>query len=614
MHAAALRAALCGVILNGAVAAAAAPPSVDYLYIEANEGDSSGGHVALRLGADAFHFQQEAGGFIRMRRDDANIFHFRYAMLGNRPIHESRIAASQETYTRLRDTFVRRLMVQNAQYARAEALQDDIDLLQLLRDPAHASVAVRGAGYFVSDGIAAAPPAARSPALQAVAEAVAAARGETFLRDRRAATHAALAAWQPRAERQPAPALALDAYPHFAATAATEYREQIEALSALEILAAAPALRQDMLRGDDRPLDAAQRTALARFAGQLSGSLATLAASPRSDFGYPLLLGMARLAAIEASLAQNRLVVLDAFADDAVAAPLPPGDRRGAYLAALAVQVAPAVDHARAEFFAAPHFREADYTQLETALNRRLEVERAAGGAPLRAERGILMPARAAKRRELVAPPLDAPSAAREIDAARVALADYQARLGELYRYNLITRNCVSEIFTTIDAAVGGDSDRYLGGAVRTDTTLNFIPVLSAAAVERNYTTVAQRTRPSYRQVGLAALQEADDDWRVALRESNTLTSTLYHAGPRDSAFLFFTDEHVALRPLLGIANVAVGLAQSTLGLVTWPSDDGARLRAGLRGTLFSLPELAFFNIRKGSMAWVEPQVVARAR
>jgi hypothetical protein len=32
--------------------------------------------------------------------------------------------------------------------------------------------------------------------------------------------------------------------------------------------------------------------------------------------------------------------------------------------------------------------------------------------------------------------------------------------------------------------------------------------------------------------------------------------------------------------------------------------DRGATLRAGLRGMLFSLPELVFFNIRKGSLLY----------
>jgi hypothetical protein len=87
----------------------------------------------------------------------------------------------------------------------------------------------------------------------------------------------------------------------------------------------------------------------------------------------------------------------------------------------------------------------------------------------------------------------------------------------------------------------------------------------------------------------------------VFLRESNVVTSTLYRVQPQDSIFLFFTDDLVAPRPLFGAANLLTGLAASAVGLAMWPVDGGETLWAGLRGALFSLPELVFHNIRKGS-------------
>jgi hypothetical protein len=234
--------ALMGVCL--ARGAAADTRSVDYLYVEANEGDSSGGHVALRIGADTFHFQQEIGSLIRMRRDAADVFHFRYAMLGNRAIHASRIAVSDETYALLRDGFTRRLLVQTAQYRHGAVLQDDVELFELWRERLNADptsgVPVRAAGYFLPDGFpGAAPVPGRSPVLVALAASVAQAHGDTFVAERIASLRTALAAWQPAAARGPAPALALDAYPAYAPTASTDYRERIEALTALEVLAAA---------------------------------------------------------------------------------------------------------------------------------------------------------------------------------------------------------------------------------------------------------------------------------------------------------------------------------------------------------------------------------------
>ena len=86
-----------------------------------------------------------------------------------------------------------------------------------------------------------------------------------------------------------------------------------------------------------------------------------------------------------------------------------------------------------------------------------------------------------------------------------------------------------------------------------------------------------------------------------------------YRAGADDSTFLFFTDDALATRPLFGAANLVVALADGVLGLATWPADGGRRLRAGARGALYSLPELAFVNIRKGTTAWLRADEISAA-
>jgi len=67
-----------------------------------------------------------------------------------------------------------------------------------------------------------------------------------------------------------------------------------------------------------------------------------------------------------------------------------------------------------------------------------------------------------------------------------------------------------------------------------------------------------------------------------------------------DDGFLFFSDGRVWLRPLQGAANLGYGLLQGALGVLTLPVDRGERLGDGVRGALYSLPELVFVSIRKG--------------
>jgi hypothetical protein len=52
---------------------------------------------------------------------------------------------------------------------------------------------------------------------------------------------------------------------------------------------------------------------------------------------------------------------------------------------------------------------------------------------------------------------------------------------------------------------------------------------------------------------------------------------------------------------LFGAVNVLAASSQSVYGLLSSPFDEGREIKIGLRGVLASLPELVFFNIRKGS-------------
>jgi hypothetical protein len=171
----------------------------------------------------------------------------------------------------------------------------------------------------------------------------------------------------------------------------------------------------------------------------------------------------------------------------------------------------------------------------------------------------------------------------------------------------------VTELFQTIESAVARvtapgapiepELARRLGG--RVDGSLAFIPFVSSAAVEADLAVTETNELPSYRHDRLAQLVAARGRWRTWLREGNTLTSTIYRRNPDDSFFVFFTDDTIALRPVLGAANLLAAVGGSIAGAVTLPLDHGERLRAGLRGALFSLPELAFVNIRKGSFVHV---------
>ena len=85
------------------------------------------------------------------------------------------------------------------------------------------------------------------------------------------------------------------------------------------------------------------------------------------------------------------------------------------------------------------------------------------------------------------------------------------------------------------------------------------------------------------------------------MKESNTLSSTLYESRSKDTPFLFFTDDSLLLRPLLGALNIGYVTLYGIAGIANLPFDSGESLNQAAQGVFHTLPELAFGNIRKGS-------------
>ncbi len=606
--------AAAGAVLLALPASAQAEPtqSVDYLYIQANEGSSSGGHAALRIGDWTYHFQHQRG-LLRMQRDPWSRFEHVYRTLENRGIAVSRVAVSEETWERLRRGFQRRYLVENRRLELLADLEEDVRLLEALRDvaraaPARPGYALRGAGFF-ADGAAAA-----GPALAALRERIERLHGPGFLAGRRRALAAKLAA---RARAPPDPdqiELAPGRYPAGVDSFSRRYAELWSGLAALALLERPRALAPDGLL-EAGPLDSASIRQLHGRAEALSEALARLAASPRPDWGRALLLGMARLAALEQSLATGRLVLLDAL--PAAAEELPIDARRRAVLPRLLAEAEDDWSRARERALGAAEARELDWSELELATARREELRRALAGAPaLRIHFGAALPEGRARLRDLPLPAASAAELEARLEEARAAARGFRAALRFHQGYHLITRNCVSELFRSVDAALAGDgeapaevSQQRLGGHIDPVAGLNFVPFVSSQRVRARYTVSETRWLPSFRRFQLAELARREPAWRVALRESNTFTSTLYAPSARDGFFVFFTDGPAPLRPLLGAGNLLGALGWSGAGLALAPFDRGRALRAGLEGALFSLPELLFVNLRKGSNEYVPPEL-----
>jgi len=637
---------LCG-------AGTAAARGIEYIYIDANVGSASGGHAALRFEDEVYHFQHHEPGLLRLERDRTRDFRHRYGVLENRTLEVSRIEVDDSTWRLLRDHFARVYRVQERQIALGRALAADVALLERLRDPAPPGASdraeadpgspVAAAGYFFpaegdAPGRIALRP--RSPVLDRLGARASVLGGADELADRVRAVEEELAALAPWPADSAAFRLEPATLPVSRAPLSLRYAELVSARTALEVLRDAPPLRGESILDASAPIFALTPDEVARVvarADRLENDLLRLVRSGRPDWGRAMLVGMARLEALRRSAAEGRLRLLDVTPEGAGRVTAEVFGRRPEAAAGIASELRASLARARSAFLESEGPVDLPLARLEAAAARSVEVEAGlAGDRDVRFFPGTPAPARAAPRPDPGLPgwsPADSEARGADLAAARARVRDFERQLESLYAYDLFSANCVSQIFAEFEAAfaeaeepgtpaatlarerIRAESERRLGGFVEIAGTLNFIPFVSARAVREAYRVAETRTELSYRRSQVEAMLAREPGWRVALRESNTLTSSIYSGHPDDSLFLFFTDDRFWLRPLMGIANLAVGIGETLAGVAWLPVDGGDTLLSGLDGALFSLPELAFFNIRKGRLEVIpstpEPDSVA---
>jgi hypothetical protein len=608
---------------------AAAAPSIDYLYVEANEAGSSGGHAAIRFGEQVFHFQYMDSGLLGISREDFAGFRRNYALLENRTIQVIQIPVSEETFDLVHQHFTRRRLIEHQQVQLLDFLAADRRLLQTFQafqrgEPA-APVRLEGAGYFF-DGAGTPADGAPSWAFEALRERIAAVHGPEFLSHRLVEADRQIDALDPRESGAPPLDIAIDRAPPAVYGFAQRYTDAMAARQALEVIHHGRGLlpgSTTLAASVDVALRDGEARAVDGLMEALRASLVRLVRSPRPDWGSALLVGLARLEALEQTRRSGSWVFLDVFPADAPRLDRGRLARRPDLLAELTGEARADFERARVRIVrpSGPDggFPELDFAELEAAGNRLSEAWRAGHeGRDLRLLPGRQAPSRSAPASRLIVPPRAGQAVDEYLKVVTTREANYGQRLQRLYEYHLLTRNCVTEIFREIDRALANAhpdaadagralreaSQRRLGGHLEMNG-LRFIPAVSAAAVIKTYRTSPPAEIPSHRRASLARLYRQHSALRVFLQESNTLTSTLYERPRDDSYFLFFTDDVVVARPLFGAANLVTGLGATVAGLATLPFDRGRTLWAGLKGVAFSLPELFFVNIRKGSFDYV---------
>ncbi|BDA79860.1 hypothetical protein LPTSP3_g27900 [Leptospira kobayashii] len=181
----------------------------------------------------------------------------------------------------------------------------------------------------------------------------------------------------------------------------------------------------------------------------------------------------------------------------------------------------------------------------------------------------------------------------------------YEKLVSGIYSYHLISKNCTNELFRYLNIFYPDPATRKerLGGTVSEKTnSLSFVPAIAYHQVKSNYKTKEPKQFLSYR---LAKKREANLGFFSNIKEDVTFFSSTYKKNSFDPSFVFFTDDTIGLRPIYGLTNITWGIGNTGIGLFYLPWDKGKRLKQAAEGVFFSLPEIFFFNIRKGFFPYV---------
>ena len=578
-----------------------------FLYIEANEGSSSGGHTALQFEDEVYHYQY-SDGLIRLTKENSADFRFDYRYLQNRTIHVADIEASAQTLEWLQDHFKQQYWDQDRQFKQLQTLQNDRLLLEWLlkqKDSPHpvaadAALKLPAAGLFYQPGDFgyAETPQGSCQTHDAANNSL------TVLRQ-----HYGAERLQQRAQTLKQAIINLSAptadesrlTSHYSFS--QRYSDLLSGLLAIRVLQANKPLSTDACQALTDPewqLDADKKQALKTFQQHLMKTAqALLSSSKRPDWGHALLVTLARLVVVEQSLQSGRWTFLNDFNPDADVISTDTYNRQPDEMQRQQLAAERRWRQTWQALTAGNTLDDLGYADLELTANRYHEWQASQSLHTLRYHGQQPLPVKALDLPVWIIPDLSGPQLLTALQAFNNTLLQQAGALEERYAYDLFSRNCVTEIFRNINQALGDETEQRLGG--RIDPDMHFIPFTAFESVQNHYAVRGTHELLSFRQQALAYQSEqAFAPW-VYARESNVFSAELYNYNPDDAAFMFFTDNSMLLRPLFGAFNSLAGIGQSLLGLIKLPVDDGIALSNGTRGLMMSLPELAFINIRKGS-------------
>ncbi len=576
--------------------------SIELLYIDANVDGSSGGHSALKMGDSVYHYQNDQN-FTRLTRENWRRFRFDYNDLENRSLYGLQIAVSAADEQAIRDRLNTLFMVQNRHMQHLEALQLDAPLLraQAMGDP----VLIAGVDFFDRHPQEAA-------GMSGLLDWLTQETNPDFLNTvQRHALRELTDTTHPALPVQSAHPVA-DRYPAYSATASEQIQQAYSRWFASTAILEGWPIAADRLIDitallSDPPSTPAmtdqEENWLRRYRTRLQHAILAELKTPTTTGNSHLLLMLARHEAVSQSLATHRLQILDVLPPAHASATEPLATRETAGWRQLAQRTEAIVQDLRTTVFAEPEPEEPAFNRLEMAASEAHDIRLGLNGRGwLRTSRDAGLPSGVGY---VLLPPIhrSADQLAELTERADARAEDFLSQMRELYGYDLIRRNCVTELMRALHSSFVSEAAiaAALGAYLEPGSGQSFIPFRLHELARQHYRVTRETLYPSYRRRYLQHHTATEDGHVQAMLELSPFTSSLYRHRPGDGFFAFFTDDSVWNRPLLGSFNLGFASVASGAGVLMAPWDQGTFLLEGLKGVVFSLPELVGWNIRKGS-------------
>ena len=570
----------------------------DYIYITASEGNASGGHTALRFDKETYHFQHYDGGIIRLVKDSSSDFDFQYRYLENRTFHQATLDLNESDYVQLLEHFSLRFLLQKQQ----DDIRKEINLnIALLNDQAqHSQLNIKGAGLFIINPV---PRKTESLASHQLQQQITQKYGADFLTQRITQLKSEVNALHPEPWPKNSLQLSETTFSPIPYSFASRYLDSISKILLMETITNSNILNQQFYFSPDQSLFTLSQAEIAQlksFQQGLSRHLVTLLNSQRPGWGNTAFSLYARILSLTLSIKSGKFVFLDTFRESSPAIPYSEVARYETKFLAQKENSLYAIAQLRAALFAEQNvISEKAYGQLEMQSNYYYEREHGLqnkqgikiSGEQLLASKSIPLP-------ETLFPKLTKQQRAAGLGRLEAYQQSIEQQLHALYGYDLFTRNCVTEITRTINQLPTDNLQIKELSQLTDKDIISFIPFGSFRSLSDDY---SKQALPSFRHQQLTEMYRAENSAIVFFREFNTLSATNYKFNDQDAAFLIFTDDNILMRPIFGSINLAVATTMSIYGSLSLAFDSGKALKDGTMGILMSLPELAFFNIRKGS-------------